>query len=108
MKKERISVRIEIRECTWVNGKATQWQGHAHLGDRPLMEPLISGMPAKSKVLAMASLNKSINEYKELAKGASAQIMAEMQLGQLREEKVASMIAKRKEMAVAKKTNIKG
>lgn len=108
MKKETTSVRIEIRECTWVNGKPTQWQGHAHLGDRPLVEPLISGMPAKSKVLARVSLNKSINEYKELAKGASAQIMAEMQLDQLREEKVASMIAKRKEMAEEKKTNKKG
>lgn len=108
MKKERTSVRIEIRECTWVNGKAVQWQGHAHMSDRPLVEPLISGMPATSKVMARASLNKSINEYKELAKGASAQIMAEIQLDQLREEKVVSMIAKRKEMADAKKTNIKG
>ena len=60
--------KIEIRECSWVNGKAMMWQGHVYSAGNRMSEPLISGKPACSPILARNSLIESLYEYAELSR----------------------------------------
>lgn len=81
-----MKTKIEIRECSWVNGKAFKWQGHIYLEGHPFAEPLISGMPQMSAPKAKASLWKAVNGYKDLINGAEVLVQKRENLKQKREE----------------------
>ena len=64
-----MKAKIEIRECDWVNGRAVKYQAHAYWDSKRLTEPMISGLPQKTKDKAKASLWMTIAQFKELIKG---------------------------------------
>lgn len=65
-----MKTKVEIRECAWIGGRAVKWQGHAYVDGHRFSEPLISGMPERTKDKAKAALWIAIAGYKEVIKGA--------------------------------------
>ena len=70
-----MKVTTVIRECTWIGDVPVKWQGHAYTEDRPMAEPIISGMPANSAIKARKELEKAIEEYLDLGIKAKAATM---------------------------------
>ena len=69
-----MKVETEIRECAWIGDLPTKWQGHAYIEGRRMVEPLISGEPANSELLAKHALEKALTEYIDLGVKAKSMI----------------------------------
>lgn len=90
---------IEIRECDWVNGKAVKWQGHLYHESKRLAEPMISGIPERTKDKAKASLWKTITDMKGLIRDAEILAHKADRINEKEEEMTAGDIADIKKMA---------
>lgn len=89
---------IEVRECDWVNGRAVKWQAHAYWDSKRLTEPMISGLPQKTKDRAKASLWATIAELKGLISGVEILAHKADRMNEKEDEMTVGDIADIKEM----------
>lgn len=90
---------IEVRECDWVNGRAVKWQAHVYHERKRLAEPMISGLPERTKDKAKASLWATIAELKGLIKDAEILAHKADRMNEKEGEMTACDIADIKKMA---------
>ena len=89
---------IETRECDWVNGRAVKWQAHVYHERKRLAEPMISGLPERTKAKAKASLWATIAELKGLIKDAEILAHKADRMNEKEDEMTVGDIADIKEM----------